>query len=246
MNQTLEAPTAATFNGTSTSPVPSRALGDISSRMAGAGAITFAVTVLAQNLIRGGSAPGNGATTAEVLTHYADHRALTFVLVATYVVSGAGLFVFLGGAMRRLVGSARRGWAFTGLLGGASILALFTVVVAAEQALSAVATRGQPNVGGAIESLWMLHNSVFSVLDLSIAAALLGLSRAGIAAGITPKVFRRLAPIGSAMLVVGALAGPAIAIGDAMPLFGVAGIGFLIWLIFLFATGVRMIRSSEA
>ena len=104
MNQILEAPTAASFNGTSTSPVPSRALGDISSRMAGAGAITFAVTVLAQNLIRGGSAPGNGATTAEVLTHYADHRALTFVLVATYVVSGAGLFVFLGGAMRRLVG----------------------------------------------------------------------------------------------------------------------------------------------
>ena len=86
----------------------------------------------------------------------------------------------------------------------------------------------------------------FSVLDLSIAAALLGLSRAGVAAGITPKAFRRLAPIGSAMLVVGALAGPAIAIGDAMPLFGVAGVGFLMWLTFLFTTGVRMIRSSEA
>ena len=225
MNHTLEAPNTATFNGTSSRPLPSRALGDISSRMAGAGAVTFAVTVLAQNILRGGSAPGNGATTAEVLTHYAGDRALTFVLVATYVVSGAGLFVFLGGA---------------------SILALFTVVVAAEQALSAVATRGEPNVGGAIESLWMLHNSVFSVLDLSIAAALLGLSRAGVAAGITPKAFRRLAPIGSAMLVVGALAGPAIAIGDAMPLFGVAGVGFLIWLTFLFTTGVRMIRSSEA
>jgi hypothetical protein len=246
MYQTLEPPAVATNNGGLSSSLPRKALGDISSRMAGAGAVTFAVTVLFQNILRGGSAPGNGATTAEVLTHYADHRTLTFVLVATYVVSGAGLFVFLGGAMRRLVGTARRGWAFTGLLGGASILALFTVVVATEQALSAVATRGQPDAGGAIESLWMLHNSVFSVLDLSIAAALLGLSRAGIAAGITPKVFRRLAPIGSAMLVVGALAGPAIAIGDAMPLFGVAGAGFLVWLTFLFTTGVRMIRSSEA
>lgn len=180
-----------------------------------------------------------------MLTHYVDHRAITFVLIATDVVSAAGLFAFLGGAMRLLVGSTRRGWAFTGLFGAASILALFTVVVAAEQALSAIATRGQPNIGGAVEALWTMHNSVLSALDLSVAAALLGLSRAGIAAGITPTVFRRLAPIGAAMLVVGTLVGPAIAIGDAMPLFGVAGVGFLVWLTFLF-TLVRMIRSSEA
>jgi hypothetical protein len=31
-----------------------------------------------------------------------------------------------------------------------------------------------------------------------------------------------------------------------LPLFGVAGIGFLIWLSFLLTTGIRMIRSSEA
>ena len=166
--------------------------------------------------------------------------------MATYVVSAVGLFTFLGGAMRRLVGSARRGWAYTGLFGTTTVLALFTVVVAAEQALSGVARRGQPDIGGAVEALWTLHNSVFTALDVSLAAALLGLSRAGIAAGITPKVFRRLAPVGAAMLVVGTLAGPAIAIGDAMPLFGVAGLGFLVWLAFLFTTGVRMIRSSEA
>ncbi len=225
---------------------PRPALGDISTRLAGAGAITFAVTVVAQNIIRGGSAPANGATTAEVLTHYADHRALTFVLIATYVVSGIGLFTFLGGAMRRLVASSKRGWAFTGLVGATSIMAMFSVVVAAEQALSAVATRGQPDIGGAVEALWTLHNSVFSVLNLSIAAALMGLSRAGVAAGITPRAFRRLGPVGAAMLVVGTLAGPAIAIGDAMPLFGVAGLGFLVWLSFLFTTGLRMIRSSEA
>ena len=246
MYDTLEAPSAVEFDSAAITTTPRTTFADITPRLAGAGAITFAVMVLAQNIIRGASAPANGASTADVLTHYADHRTLTFVLIATYVVSAAGLFVFLGGAMRRLVGSARRGWAFTGLFGATTILALFTVVVAAEQALSGVATRGQPNVGGAVEALWALHNSVFSVLDLSIAAALLGLSRAGIAAGITPKVFRRLAPVGAAMLVVGTLAGPAIAIGDAMPLFGVAGLGFLVWLTFLFTTGVRMIRSSEA
>jgi len=246
MYQTLEAPSAAKVEMVVAPQAPRKGFGDISTPLAGAGAVTFAVTVLAQNIIRGASAPANGASTAEVLTHYADHRTLTFVLIATYVLSAASLFVFLGGAMRRLVGTARKGWAFTGLFGAASVMALFTVVVAAEQALSAVATRGQPNIGGAVEALWTLHNSVFTVLDLSIATALVGLSRAGVTAGITPKAYRRLAPIGAALLVVGTLAGPAIAIGDAMPLFGVAGLGFLVWLTFLFTTGVRMIRSSEA
>jgi hypothetical protein len=230
---------------TAMTSLPSRGLGDISSRAAGIGAITFAVTVFMQNIIRGGSAPGNGATSNEVLTHYADHRAITFGLLATYVLSGLCLAIFLGGAMKRLIASSRRGWAFTGLVGAASILALFTVVIGADQAVSVVAHGNSPNIG-AIEALWALHNSIFTVLDLSIAIALLGLSRAGIAAGITPRVFRRLAPIGAAMLSVGTLAGPSIAAGDAVPLFGVAGIGFLVWLSFLLTTGLRLVRSSEA
>jgi hypothetical protein len=242
MYDTLEVSTGAI--GTTTHP-PRRGLGDISARWAGMGAIGFAAIVLLQNIIRGGSAPANDATTAEVLTHYTDHRATTYVLIATFVVSAAGLAVFLGGAMRRLLASERRAWAFTGFVGAAGIMALFSVVVGAEQALSVVAGHAQPNIG-AIEALWALHNSVFTVLDLFIAAALLGLSRAGIAAGITPRVYGRLAPIGSALLLVGAFAGPSIAAGDAMPLFGLAGLGFLVWLSFLLTTGLRLGSSQES
>src|SRR3954447_22204047 len=219
-----------------------RAAGDISARLAGVGAITFAATVVLQNVIRGASVPGNGTTTADILTHYTEHRPITFALVATYVVSGAGLAMFLGGVMRRLITTARRGWAVTGLVGSICIMSLFAIVVAGEQALSVTAQRTAPNVG-AIEALWTLHNSVFTILDLSIAIALLGLSRSGVAAGITPPVFSRLAPVGSALLIVGTLAGPAIAAGDAQPLFGLAGLGFLIWLAFLTTTGLRLVRS---
>src|SRR5262245_26411331 len=77
-------------------------LGDIGARVAGLGAIGFAAVVVLQNLIRGSSAPANGASAEEVLAHYADHRATTFVLVATFVLSGTALAAFLGGAMRRL------------------------------------------------------------------------------------------------------------------------------------------------
>lgn len=218
--------------------------GDITTRAAGWGALTFAVTVIAQNLIRGASAPANGASAREVLTHYSHHEATTFVLVGTYVVSGLGMAVFLGGAMRRLLAGARRGWALTGLVGATCIMTMFAIVVAAEQALAVAAHMDRPDLG-AIQALWALHNSVFTVLDLSIAVALVGLSRAATADGMTPAAFERLAPIGAGMLLVGTLAGPAIAAGHAMVLFAVTGLGFLVWLAFLLVTGVRMVRSEQ-
>src|SRR3954454_10922305 len=215
--------------------------GDITTRAAGWGALTFAVTVIAQNLIRGASAPANGASAREVLTHYSHHEATMFVLIGTYVVSGLGMAVFLGGAMQRLLAGARRGWALTGLVGATCIMTMFALVVAAEQALNVAAHMDRPDLG-AIQALWALHNSVFTVLVLSIAVALFGLSRAGIAEGMTPTAFARLAPIGAGMLLVGTLAGPAIAAGHAMVLFAVTGLGFLVWLAFLIVTGVRMVR----
>jgi hypothetical protein len=160
-------------------------------------------------------------------------------------VSGIGLAAFLGGAMRRLLDTDRAGWALTGLVGATSVMALFAVVVGTEQALSVVAHQSHPSVG-AIDALWALHNSVFTVLDFSIAAALLGLSRAGVAAGVTPRTFARLAPVGSALLLVGTLTGPATAAGNTMAFFGVTVAGFVVWLSFLIATGLRLIRSVEA
>jgi len=228
-----------------TDVAPRRSAGDISARLAGLGAIGFATTVIAQNLIRGAGAPANDASGAEILTHYADHRTMTTVLVASYALGIVSILVFLGGSATRLVRSDRPGWAVTGLLGAAGVTALFAVVVGCEQALSVAATRDLTGLG-AIDALWSLHNSVFAVLDASIALALVGLSRAGISAGITPRPFRWLAPVGAGMLVVGTLAGPAIAAGDAMPLFGVAGLGFVVWLSFLITTGVRLVRGIEA
>jgi hypothetical protein len=113
-----------------------------------------------------------------------------------------------------------------------------------DHAVDAVAHQDRPDVG-AIQAVWAIHNSVFTVLDFSIAVALFGLARAGVAAGITPHAYRRLAPVGAGLLLIGTLAGPSIAEGNAMPLFGLTGVGFLIWLSFLVATGVRLVRSGS-
>jgi hypothetical protein len=237
MSNTLEA-TSAPVEVTRSS----RGAGDIGARLAGAGAITFAVTVVVQNLIRGASAPAMDAGNREVLTHYAGQDVVSYVLAATYVISGLGMAAFLGGATRRLIASGRPGWAVIGVVGATSIMGLFAVVVGAEQALGVVAHQDNPSVG-AIAALWALHNSVFTVLDFSIAVALIGLARAGVAAGITPRVFARLAPVGTALLLVGTVTGPATASGDTMAFFAITVLGFVVWLAFLIATGLRLVRS---
>jgi hypothetical protein len=232
---------------TITDPIPDTVApraGDLRSRTAGFAALAFAAIVVLQNAIRGGGAPANGASADEVLTHYSDHRSTTVLLLGTFVLGGTALAVFLGGTLRRLLAGHRPAWAVTGAAGAIGVLALFAVVVGVEQALSVVAAGDQPDLG-AVQALWALHNSVFTVLYLFIGLALLGLSRAGIAAGVTPPAFERLAPIGSGLLVIGSVAGPYIAAGEAMVLFGVAGLGFLVWLAFLVATGLRLVRPGR-
>jgi hypothetical protein len=220
-----------------------RAFDDIGARIAGLGAIAFAAIVIVQNILRGGSAPSNGASAEEVLLHYADDRAMTAVLVATFVLGGSALAAFLAGTMRRLLAGGRPGWAILGGVGGVGVMALFAIVVGAEQALSVVAAGDRPDLG-AIQALWAFHNSAFSVLHLFLALAVVGLARAGVAAGVTPRVFDTLAPAAAALLLVGAVAGPYVAAGEAMPLFGLALLGFVTWLAFLVTTGLRLVRSA--
>ena len=216
---------------------------DLRLRTAGLGAIGFAAIVVAQNLLRGGSAPANDAPAAEVLTHFADNRGMHAVLGALFVVAVGAIAAFVGGSFRRLTASSRPGWAYAGYAGAIGVVGLFSVIVASEQALSVVAHGDSPDLG-AVEALWALHNSAFTVLHAMLAIALVGLAKAGVAAGVTPKAFDRLAPIGGALLAAGAVAGPFIAAGEAMPVFGLAMLGFVTWLAFLVTTGLRMVRSD--
>ena len=75
-----------------------------------------------------------------------------------------------------------------------------------------------------------------------LATALLGFSLAGTAAGITPRWFGLLGPVGAVLMIVAAANGVSIAEGS--PIVFVGLIGFLIWLLFVVTTAFRMIRLS--
>ena len=217
--------------------------GDVPGWIGGAGALGFTAAVVAQNILRA-SGPANGASPHEVVTYYADHRAMTFVLAATYVMGAIAMAMFLGGAMRRWLAGGRLGWTVVGSVGALGIMAVFAVVVATDQALSVLATHNNPDAG-AVDALWALHHTAFTGLDVWIAIALVGLAKAGAAGGITSRFFERLAPAGAGLLLVSCVAGPAIAAGDAMALFGLGGLGFLVWLGFLATTGLRLVRDER-
>lgn len=213
-------------------------------RAGGWGAITFVVIVILQNVLRGTVAPQNDATAADVVQYYADHRGLEVLLTALFVISGIGLALFLGAVMSRLAGGAHRSWAFTGFAGAIGVIALFSTVVGIESALVAVSRGAEPSLAGA-DALWALHNGVFSVLELSLAIALLGLGRAGAGEGMTPPAFSWIAPVGGGLLAIGAAASPLLADGSAMPLMGLALVGFLAWLVFLLTTGIRLVHPAR-
>ena len=196
-------------------------------------------------------APGNGASAAKVLSHYSGDWAILDRPPRHDLRRERHRPGRLPGreSPRQLLAGSRPGWAITGLVGALGIFTVFALVVAAEQACSPLAAHmTSPDLGAIQAPLGTTHTTASSPSSISRSPSpLLGLSRASIAAGMTPKPFTWLAAlIGAFMLVVGTIAGPAIAAeSSTMALFGVAGLGFLTWLAFLITTGARLIRATE-
>ena len=211
MYRTLEAPSAANLDSAMT-PQALEALGDISTRLAGSRSRHLRSRSSARTSFAA-SAPANGASTAEVLTHYADHRTITPVLIATYVLSAAASSCSWAGRCVDLsVALGRDGRSPASSAPQASCTVhdrrCRTGAVSGRHTRSTRHRRWSKHCGHCTTVCSRCSTS-------SIAAALVGLSRAGVAAGITPEGVPSSGPVGAAMLVVGTLAGPSIAIGDA-------------------------------
>jgi hypothetical protein len=215
-----------------------------STRLAGAGGLLFVGVVILQNIVRGATAPELDATAAELVEHFNDSRAVEWSLVCTFVVSGIGLTLFLGGLWHRIVDAAprARAWAQSGFLGVTGIFSLFTALVACEVALM-VAARQDAHALSTMPVLWTLHNAIFAMLGFAVAAALFCLGRGAVIAGLVPSAFRIVAPVGSLLLAIGVLLGPATA-EEMSGASAVGLVGFLGWLAFVAVAGTRMLRDA--
>jgi hypothetical protein len=214
-------------------------------RLVGAAAIAFAVLVAIENVLFAVTgALTYGAPIEEVLAYYAANRdsvAIVSGLVALYLPL---LLVFLTG-LHGLVerrGGAGADWSRLALAAGATLsatLVLFNVL----QIGLAISAGGLDEPTHAFEIVWQIHGAAFGLALPMLGVTCIGGAIAAHASGLTPTWQRVLGLVGGSLLLAAGLGN--LAIADGSPLIYVGLLGFAVWVVWLLATGVRLVRSSR-
>jgi len=223
-----------------TSPTPPRALGK---RVVGATAIASAAAVLIDNVVVGWvNSPTYAAPMKEVLAFHANHPGAVATAVGLEALNVPLLLLFLTG-LHGLVG--RRGgagahWSRLAMAAGASFSAVtaFYAVLWDGVVLSAgELTEPSP----VLELAWHMHAAAFAWSLPALGTTFIGAALATHAIRLTPPWQRLLGVAGGGLLLAAGAANLAIADGSAFLFVGVSGLAA--WLVWLLATGVRLVRS---
>lgn len=209
-------------------------------RLAGAGGLVFAAILVADNLIRA-SAPGFDAAPAQVSAYFLDHRAAALVPLGLFP-AGLTLVLFAAGLWARARQEESRWWASVGVLGAATIVALFAIVNIAEIVLTAKAAQlaSSPAV---VQALWTLRAAAFGLDLAAVAVTLIGLSRAAAAMRLIPSWLALTAWPGAACLLTAAAF--TVALADGGPWLAVGLAGFLVWIVFVITASVSLLRGRQ-
>jgi hypothetical protein len=204
----------------------------------GIGGLCFVASVIVQNALRA-NFPANDASADQVMTYYADHRSVTLILAALFPVGAVGLAAFVGALVTRVVRGAGRTAAIAGVIGAAGIVANYTMLVASDMAIAGYIHRGAANLA-VVDGMWVFHNAVFGVLLASIGIALACFTAAGAASGLLAPRWRTAGLIGGILLLAAAATTPAIIDASATMFAGL--LGFVVWIVFMASTSVKLLR----
>jgi hypothetical protein len=213
-------------------------------RLVGAAAIAYAVSVVIENAVLGAaSAPTYGAPIEEVLAHYAAHRDSVAIAAGLVALELPLLLVFVTG-LHGLVerrGGAGADWSRLALAAGATLSAIFALVNVLQIGL-ALSAGGLAEPTPLFELVWQLHAAAFALALPALGTTFIGAALAAHASGLTPAWQRLLGLVGGSLLLAAGLGNLAIADGSSLLFVGLAG--FAAWLVWLLATGVRLVRSD--
>jgi len=210
-------------------------------RMAGTGGLVFAAILIADNIIRA-SAPGFDAAPAQVSAYFLDHRAAALVPLGLFPAGLLAFFPFVAGLWARARQEDSRWWASVGVLGAATIAALFAIVNITEIVLTAKAAQlaSSPAV---VQALSTLRAAAFGLDLAAIAVALIGLSRAAVAMRLIPSWLALTASPGAACLLTASTFTVALANGG--PWLAPALAGFIVWVVFVITASVSLLRGRQ-
>jgi hypothetical protein len=234
-------PVSAAAAAARTSPTPPRALRE---RVVGATAIASAAAVLIDNVVVGWvNSPPYGAPMKEVLAFHADHPGVVATAVGLEALNVPLLLLFLTG-LHGLVG--RRGgagahWSRLAMAAGASfsaVMAFYAVLWDGVVLSAGELTEPSP----VLELAWHMHAAAFAWSLPALGTTFIGAALATHAIRLTPPWQRLLGVAGGGLLLAAGAANLAIADGSAFLFVGVSGLAA--WLVWLLATGVRLVRSD--
>jgi hypothetical protein len=226
-----------------TGTTPTRALRE---RVVGATAIALTASVAIQNaVVIWAGAPAYGDPIKEVLAFHAENRFAVAIAVGLEALNLPLLLGFVTG-LHGLVG--RRGgagadWSRLAVAAGASlsaILALYAVLWNGVVLSAGDLVEPSP----AFELAWQLHAAAFALALPALGTTFIGAALAAHASGLTPRWQLLLAVAGGGLLLAAGAANLAIADGSAFLFVGMPG--YAAWLVWLLATGVRLVRARTA
>ncbi|MGZ4739928.1 MAG: hypothetical protein ACXVLM_11895 [Ilumatobacteraceae bacterium] len=195
-------------------------------------------SAVAQNALRA-SFPATDASSTKVIDYYAGHHGITVVLAVLFPLGAIGITLFAASLWSQLGSGPARRPALAGMLGLVGIVSAFTMTVAADLALAGYVHSGGPD-RSVVSAMWMIHNATFGLLGIWIGLALAGLSFAAAQQGMIGSAWRPLGLVGGLSLAVSAAITPAML--DNGKLMSVGLIGFLLWLVFVAVSSVKLLR----
>ena len=225
-----------------TAPPDIRAARD--ERVVGALALALAASLVVQNaVVVWAAAPSYAAPMTEVLAFHADHRGAVAIAVGLEALNLPLLLGFLAG-LRGLVeqrGGAGAVWSRLALTAGAVLSAAFGLYAVLWIGTVLVAD-GLTGPTPLLELVWQLHAAAFAFVLSALGTTLVAAALTTHAGRLTAPWQRWLGLVGGGlMLAAGAASLP---IADGSPLLFVGMPGYAAWLVWLLATGVRLVRRA--
>src|SRR5215217_3861643 len=239
--ESLHVPVSAA--AATTGPTETRALRQ---RVVGATAIASAALVVIDNaVVSWAGTPSYASPIKEVLAFHADHPAAVAIAVGLEALNVPLLLLFVTG-LHGLVG--RRGgagadWSRLAVAAGATLSAVmaFYAVLWDGVVLSA-GELAEPSP--VFELAWQMHAAAFAWSMPALGATFIGAALATHASGLTRPWQRLLGVAGGSLLILAGAGNLAIADGSALLFVGLPGL--FAWLVWLLATGVRLVRARTA
>lgn len=225
-------------------PAPPARSGLARGRLVGAAAIAFALLWVIENvLFTVTGAPGYGDPIEDVMAYYAANRDTVAVISGLVALYLPLLLVFLAG-LNGLVerrGGVGADWSRLALAAGATLsatLVLFNVL----QIGLAISAGGPAQPTHGFEIVWQIHAAAFGLAMPMLAATCIGGAIAAHASGLTRTWQLVLGLVGGSLLLAAGLGN--LAIADGSPLIFVGLSGFAVWVVWLVATGVRLVAGT--